>query len=389
MDRTADAVVIGGGIAGASVGHFLAKKKFGKVVVVEKRKLAAVGTGHSAANIRTYYSNPITVQLAKRALEMFENDRELLGGDCLFRQVGFLLLLDEKSVDPGKHILALQKQFGIEIRDVSLSDIKELAPQLVLDHVARGIYEPRSGYTDPIRTTCNLVEKAKQWGLTCIEGVGATGIRLEGNRVTAVETEDGRISTGVVINAAGPWGPRVGSWIGLKYSLRWSRESDLFVKIPDGFGPIPVVSDTYLRFYFRPHGDDEIMAGLGAPKEIEPLDIDNCDPSLDAKTRQRIEQPLFKRVPALAKAQFLHGYSSMYDITDDWNTIVGPEPDIHGYFAFFGGSGHGYKLSPPIGEALADVIAGDVPRIDIHPLRPSRFIEGEPLSSAWGGGNRG
>lgn len=389
MDRTADAVIIGGGIAGASVGHFLAKKRFGKIVVLEKRTLAAVGTGHSAANIRTYYSNPVTVQLAKRALEMFENDRELLGGDCSFKQVGFLLLLDERSVDPGKHILELQRQFGLDIKDVSLADIKELAPQITLEHIARGIYEPRSGYTDPVRTTLNLVEKSKEWGLTCVEGVGATGIRVDSGRVTAVETEGGPISTRVVVNAAGPWGPRVGSWIGLKYSLRWSRESDLFVQMPPDFGPIPVVSDTYLRFYFRPHDENKIMAGLGAPKEIEPLDIDNCDPKLDAKTRQRIEQALFKRVPALEYSKFLHGYSSMYDITDDWNTIVGPEAEIHGYYAFFGGSGHGYKLSPPIGEALADLIAGDVPHIDIRPLRPSRFIEGEPLTSAWGGGNRG
>src|SRR5688572_3226975 len=108
MERTADAVIIGGGIAGASVAHFLAKKRFGKVVVLEKGKLAGVGTGHSAANVRTYYSNPVTVQLAKRALEMFENDKELLGGDCGFRPVGFLLLLDERSIDPGKQILDLK-----------------------------------------------------------------------------------------------------------------------------------------------------------------------------------------------------------------------------------------------------------------------------------------
>ena len=130
------------------------------------------------------------------------------------------------------------------------------------------------------------------------------------------------------------------------------------------------------------------MAGLGAPKEIEPLNIDSYDAGLDAKTRQRIESALFKRMPAAEYMRFLHGYASMYTITDDWHPIVGPEPDVEGYYAFFGGSGHCYKLSPPIGEALADVISGETPKIDIHPLRPARFLEGEPLSSAWGGGNR-
>ena len=93
MQKTADAVVIGGGIAGASVAHFLARKGFGKVVLLEKGSLAGVSTGRSAAVVRTYYSNPITVKLAWRAVQMFENDREALGGDSGFRQIGFLLLL--------------------------------------------------------------------------------------------------------------------------------------------------------------------------------------------------------------------------------------------------------------------------------------------------------
>jgi glycine/D-amino acid oxidase-like deaminating enzyme len=93
-------------------------------------------------------------------------------------------------------------------------------------------------------------------------------------------------------------------------------------------------------------------------------------------------------VPALEYAKYQHGWSSIYDITDDWHPLVGPEPELEGYYAFFAGCGHCFKLGPPIGEALANVISVDAPKIDISELRPSRFIEGKPLSSAWGGGNR-
>ena len=243
MQKTADAVVIGGGISGASVAHFLARKGFGKVVLLEKGRLAGVSTGGSAAVVRTYYSNPITVKLAWRAVQMFENDREALGGDSGFRQIGFLLLLDEGWKQAGDQILEMESTHGVEVRELSREDIRELAPPLDLRGVVRAIFEPRSGCADPVRTTESLVNGAGKWGLTAHLGVAATGIGLCDSRVRSVETEQGTIETPVVVNAAGPWGRRVGLWAGLNYSVRWSRETDLIVTQPDDFGPLPVISD--------------------------------------------------------------------------------------------------------------------------------------------------
>ena len=389
MEKTADAVIVGGGILGASTAHFLAKRGFGKVVLLEKRTLASGSTEHSAANVRTYYSNPVTAQLAWRAVQMFEHDNEELGGDSGFQQVGFLLLLDTDTVDTGDQILRTEIENGVEVKDLSVEDVGELAPQLNLEGVVRAIFEPRSGYADPVRTTRSLVDGAKDWGLIAHEGVGATGIRMEKDRVVAVETGDGPIETPVVVNAAGPWGRLVGEWVGVNDSIRWSRETDLVLRLPGEFGPFPVISDPALRFYFRPQDGDKVVAGLGFPKEIEPLDIDDYDEELDPDSRRRIMEPLADRVPSLRQAEFLHGWASVYTITDDWHPLVGSEPDIQGYYDCFGGSGHSFKLGPAIGEALADVIAGDTPSIDIRPLRPTRFIEGDPISSAWGSGNRG
>ena len=389
VEKTADAVVIGGGILGASTAHFLAKRRFGNVVLLEKHALASASTGHSAANVRTYYSNPVTAQLAWRAVQMFEDDREELGGDCGFQQVGFLLLLDEGTIAAGDHILKTETENGVDVEDLSVEDVMELAPQLNLERVLRAVYEPRSGYADPTKTTRSLVERGKEWGLKAYEGVGAAGIRMQGDRVAAVETEQGTIETPVVVNAAGPWGRQVGRWVGLNDSVRWSRETDLVLRLPGDFGSFPVISDPDLRFYFRPQGEDMILAGLGFPKEIQPVNIDSYDGELDAGSRQRIMDPLLDRVPLLQGADFVHGWASVYTITDDWHPLVGPEPDIEGYYACYGGSGHSFKLGPPIGEALADVIAGDAPVIDIRPLRPTRFMDGEALSSAWGSGNRG
>lgn len=389
MDRTADAVVIGGGIMGASVAHFLAKKDFGKVLLLEKRTLAAVSTGHSAAAIRQHYSNPLTLKLVLRAVNMFENDRDELGGDCGFRRTGWLMVLHQDGVSPAQRVVSMQRRHGIEVTELSLADLEKMVPQVNLDQVVGAIFEPSSGYADPIRTTRALVERAKQWGLVVHEGVGATDILLEGHRVRGVDTEHGTIDTRVVVNAAGPWGRHVGLWAGRNYSLRWSRESDLVLRLPEDFGPLPILTDTNLNLYCRPQAQHQLLAGLGWPKEVEPLNVNDYDPQLDARTRQRIEQKLFYRLPDARYGTYVNGWASIYTITDDWHPIVGAEPDLEGYFAFFGGSGHGFKLGPPIGEALADVIAGSPPDIDIHALRPSRFAEGELFSSAWGSGNRG
>lgn len=389
LDKTADAVIIGGGILGASTAHFLAKRGFGKIVLLEKNTLASGSTGHSAANVRTYYSNPVTAQLAWRAVRMFEEDEDELGGDSGFEQVGFLLLLDREAESAGDHILRTEIENGVEVKDLSVEDVGELAPQLNLDGVVRAIYEPRSGYADPTKTTRSLVEGAGHLGLVAYEGTGATGIRFDGDRVAAVETAEGDIETPIVVNAAGPWGCQVGRWVGVNDSIRWSRETDLVLALPSGFGSIPVVSDPAMRFYFRPQGGGSILAGLGFPKEIEPVNIDGYDEELDADSRRRIMEPLIERVPSLSGAEFVNGWASVYTITDDWHPLVGAEPGIEGYYSCYGGSGHSFKLGPAIGEALADVIAGAEPAIDISPLRPTRFVDGEPISSAWGSGNRG
>ena len=389
MEKRADAVVIGGGIMGASVAHFLAKRGFGKIVLLEKRKLAAVSTGHSAANVRCAYSNPVTVQLALRAFEMFENDRDELGGDSGFQRTGMILLYGEQHAEVGRKVLASEAPHNTGTQEVSLEQIKELAPQLQLDDVVWGTYQPRGGYANPVLTTNTLVSTAQSWGLTAYEGVGAKSIQTDGDRISGIETEQGTIQTRVVVNAAGPWGGHIGSTAGRTYSIRWSRESDLIFKLPSGFGKFPIIADPGCHVYFRPQGNDRLLAGLDYPKELEPLDIDNYDPQLDTPTRKRIETGLFKRIPSLKDATFDRGWGSIYTITDDWHPVVGAENGIDGYFACFGGSGHGFKLGAPIGESLAAMIAGESPRIDLHTLRPSRFEQGELFTSAWGAGNRG
>tara|TARA_B100001123_G_scaffold341816_2_gene387665 strand:- start:6749 stop:7918 length:1170 start_codon:yes stop_codon:yes gene_type:complete len=388
MKNSADAVVIGGGILGVSTAHFLSRLGFGSVILLEKRTLAAVSTGHSAAAIRTFYSNPLTIQLAQRAIQIFSNADQEIGGECGFNQAGYMTLLAKDALDAGRQVVEMERAAGIRVEELSRDEIRDRLPMVDLDNIECGVLEPDSGYVDPVMTTRTLARSAEAWGLTVYEGIGATGIRTEGARVSGVETEQGAIETPVVVNAAGGWGGRVGSWVGLKYSLRWSREVDIVLETPFDTDVFPWLSDPQIRFYARQAGPRQLLVGLGFPKEIEPLDIDNYSEELDEPTRERIEGLLFQRIPSAKGSPLVRGWASMYTITDDWHPLVGPEPDVPGYYACVAGNGHCFKLGPPIGESLAHLIAGKEPPSDLHPLRPTRFVEGEYFTSVWGGGNR-
>ena len=388
MSSTADAVVIGGGILGVSTAHFLARLGFGSVVLLEKRTLAAVSTGHSAAAIRTFYSNPLTIRLAVRSAGMFADAQEVFGGSCGFRQTGYLTLLDEDAWTAAGRWPTWNASWACPWRNSPSRRCGTASPWSTWSRCGPASSSRAPGTPTPWPPRGCWRRAAGSWGLTVREGVGATGILMEGGRVAGVETDEGPISTPVVVNAAGGWGRVVASWVGLNYSFRWSRESDIVLEVPFETEGFPWLSDPRLRFYARPAGPRQLLAGLGFPKEIEPLDIDRYDPEIDAPTRQRIEDLLGRRVPAARGGTFVRGWASMYTITDDWHPLVGPEPEVPGYYACVAGNGHCFKLGPSIGESLAQVIAGQEPEVDLHPLRPNRFHEGDYFTSVWGGGNR-
>jgi len=388
MTQTADAVVIGGGIMGASTAYYLAKLGFGKIVLLEKYLLASGATGHSAANVRQHYSNEVTVRLAKRAVELFSNFDEELGYPCGFQQVGYMILAREQDRPAIEHVVRLQQRLGVQASLVGLDDIRELSPRADLTFVAAGCYEKASGYADPRATVYALSHRAMELGVQIQQLTQAQSIELKGGRVTGVITNHGAIHTAVVVNCAGPWAGKIGQTAGIHYSLRFSREFDVKFQLPAAHGMFPVTADPHNGSYFRPQCGGFAIAGLTFPKELEPCDPDGYEEKARPSEVENISRKLIGRMPAVASGLPVAGWAGVYSITDDWHPIVGDMPGLAGYYHFIGGSGHGFKLGPPIGEALADGIAGRVPQIDISPLHYSRFERGNTFRSAWGAGNR-
>jgi sarcosine oxidase subunit beta len=386
--KTADAVVIGGGIMGASIAYFLTKRGFGTVVLLEKYLLATGSTGHSAANVRQHYSNEVTVRLAKRAVEMFEGFDEELNHPCGFEQVGYMIMAREEDRPAIEHVVRLQQSLGVDARLIGPQEIRELAPQADLRQVAAGCFEKKSGYADPRATVYALAHRAKELGAEVEQLTEVSGIQRHGERIRGVVTNRGEIATPVVINCAGPWAAKVGQMAGVDYSLKFSRELDVKYQLPTGHGEFPVTADPRNGTYFRPQAAGFAIAGLAFPKDLDPCDPDTYEDRASAAEVEGISHRLFDRMPHIKNGLAVAGWAGVYSITEDWHPIVGALPEVPGYYHFLGGSGHGFKISPPIGESLAAMIAVAVPPIDISALDYSRFRTGRIFRSAWGPGNR-
>lgn len=395
MTARADAVVIGGGIIGASVGHFLAKLGYGRVVLVEKRRLAGGSTQYSAAHVRQHYTNEVAIRLAVRAAGMFANAEEELGGDVGFVRDGYMVLASAEEAHAIREVVPFQQGLGVETAILTPDEVVARWPELELDGVELACYEEASGYADPVRTVEALARSASRLGLDVREGCEVLGVAVSGGRVTGVVTGDGEIATDVVVNATGPWGNTIGRMVGVEYPITFSREHEAIFEAPEGFRGLPVMSDSTQRLYFRSVGRDRVLVGEGWPKAPEPADPETYDDGTDQAHLERMVPKLVRRVPALAATlgqpgfagTFVTGYSGVYDITEDWYPIVGEE-EVGGYWSAFGGSGHCFKLGPTIGESLAHAIAGSEPPVDISSLAGTRFAEGRSFTSVWGPGNR-
>jgi sarcosine oxidase subunit beta len=380
---------------GASVAHFLTKRGYGKVALVEKSEICGGSTQYSAAHIRQHYSNEVAIRLAVRGAGMFANAEEELGGPVGFVQHGYMVIAPPDQEGAIRDVVPVQQRFGVETEILTPEEVGHRWPELDLEGIALACFERTSGYADPRATVRALVRSAQERGLELLEGCEATAIETSGGRVTGVVTSEGTIATGVVVNAAGPWGDRIGRMVGVDYPIRFSREHEAVFEAPEGFGEIPVMSDAAQQLYFRHYGDGKVLVGEGWPKQPEPDDPETYDPGTDEAHLARMVPRLVRRVPSLAATigsegyggTYVTGYSGVYDITEDWYPIVGEE-EVGGYYSSFGGSGHCFKLGPAIGEALADVIAGEQPAIDISDLSGERFATGRTFGSVWGPGNR-
>ncbi|MCI0844763.1 MAG: FAD-binding oxidoreductase [Chloroflexi bacterium] len=382
MKSTADVVMIGGGVIGASILFNLGRLGVTDTLLLEKDVLGSGSTGRSQAICRMHYSNPVTANMAWKSLAVFTNFDEAVGGESGFVETGYLVVVSQEDGAGLAKNVAMQTALGIDTMRVTAKDLEEIAPMVSVTEGEVMAWEPQSGYADTYMVTTSYAKRAREMGAEIVLRNPATSIEISGGRVKAVVTAEGRVETPVAVVAAGPWSKEVLGQIGVDVPLVPVRHQVASITRPVDKLPLhPTVGDIAQSFSFRPDGSSLTMMGFGDDEEVE---VETYNQGVDMDVMADAMGRLTRRIPAMSDAYYRGGWSGLFTTTPDWHPILDAVPGIEGLYCAVGFSGHGFKLSPMIGVTMAElIIEGAGKTVDISPLRFSRFEEGDLLGSSY------
>ena len=381
--RSANAVVIGGGVNGTSIAMHLSRMGAGKVILVERGHLASGASGRSGAMVREHYLHPTLVKMAMEASEIFHNFGDAIGGDARFIETGRILFFGERDADAARANVEMNRELGVNIHTLTPSETAEIVPQASLDGISLGVYEPDSGYADPMATTYAYAEQARIRGAQIITECAVTEIKVAGGRVVGVQTENGLIETDTVVAAIGPWVNKLAAPMGEFLPVTPIRVQMTHLRRPPALESLGVnVIDYTTGAYFRVDaGYNTLVGGEDWDDLSEVVNPDAFGLNADHDTVTRFWDRAKLRFPDFAAATQRGGYGSLYDMTPDGNPILDKSENIEGLYWATGFSGHGFKLSPVVGRMVAELVMSGAADHPVHEFRASRFDEGDLLDA--------
>ncbi len=372
---TADVIVIGGGVNGASTAFRLAELGVRRVVLLERRHLAAEASGKSGALVRMHYTNEAESRLAFASLPVFQHWDKIVGGSCGFQAPGFVQVVAPEYEETLRVNVKAQRRLGVNTRVVSADELRELAPALYTGDLTYAAYEPDSGYADPVATTHGFARRAAELGAEIRTHSEVAAITTDGGRVTGVELVDGeRIAASVVVLAAGTLADRLLGPLGYDFGLAPYRSQVAIYRWPPEVTGHPVVIDRILGCWLRPEGQGTLIGderGSGAEEAVGYEE--GLRPGYAAVARET----LARRIPAMADSTMRGGWTGVYMLSPDHHPIIDRLPGHDGLFVMAGDSGTSFKTAPAIGQCLAEWIVDGAPRTaDLAAFSASRFAEG-------------
>ena len=388
-----DVVVIGGGVVGTSVAFHLSRLGAKKVLLLERETIGSGTTAQSSGILRTHYSVRENVELAKRSWDVF-NDFAAYVGDaeasCGLVRCGYLISAAAgDKLEPLRASLAEQKAQGIRLEVLSRAQASELLPIASFDDAALIGFEPDAGFADAYLVATSFARSARRGGVTIREGVCANRLLLDGARVIGVATSTGNVACATVLSTQNIWTRELAAWVDRAMPVVPERHAVLALECetaPYTFA-MPVFKDLASpgMLYCRSYGGRQMLVSEGLVGErLAATDTEQADVPLDYVAA--VGEQVAARFPAYEAAGLASSWTGVYDVTPDWNPVLGRLPGIDGLVMGFGFSGHGFKLSPTVGRVLAQEALGLPTDVSLAPYSIERFSKGDLLVGKYGSG---
>ncbi len=374
LPRTADVIIIGGGVMGTSTAYHLALKGCRNVLLLEREPFFGIqATGKCAGGIRYQFGTEINVRLSLLSLPMLDRFEEELGQPIDLRYCGYLFLLTNPAdVAAFRQNVEMQHRLGVMTRWLEVNEIARMVPLINLEGVLAGTFHARDGLADPNSVVQGYVSGARRLGARLLNDVEVTGIEVVGGRVQGVVTNRGKVAAPVVVNAAGPWAGEVGRMAGVEVPIVPIRRQIVVTgPIPEVPPDFPFVIDFAQSLYFHREGPG-ILTGMSNPNEPP-----GFDQSVDEEWELVHLEAAMKRMPILERATLASHWAGLYEVTPDAHPILGRVPELEGFYIIGGFSGHGFMHGPACGLLLAEeILDGRAHTLDISSLSITRFREG-------------
>jgi sarcosine oxidase, subunit beta len=372
MVKSADVVIIGGGIVGASIAYQLTSAGCRDVVILERESSQGKGsTGKSMGGVRAQFSTPVNIQMSLYSIPFFRDFEETMGHPSGYRAQGYLFIA---TAEPHLEYLRAnyERQVAAGLQTASLvsrDEIQRMVPQLRTDDVIGGSFCSTDGFVDPYSVMTGFTLRAVDQGATLIRDARVTGLSRD-----AVETTQGSIATRTIVNCAGAWSAEVAKMAGIELPVEPLRRmlvpTERFDKVAHS---APMVIDMSTGFHFRPEGLGLLMAWN------DPEEKPGFNTNFDRGFIEKILTRAVDRVPVFEELEVnpSRAWAGLYEMTPDHHPILGRAPGVDGLYFANGFSGHGVMHSPATGKILADLILkGSTELIDADLLNYARFAEG-------------
>ncbi|MCH5671633.1 NAD(P)/FAD-dependent oxidoreductase [Streptomyces gilvus] len=377
------AVVVGGGLIGLSIARALTERGLTDVLVLERHQLAGGGTGKSSGIVRAHYGVPSIAAMAWRSLPVFEE----LGDRVGFRQVGYTVIVGEENAEPLRANTAMHQGLGIDVDLIDNDRLAGLWPMMEVGDVALAAYEPRGGFADATQLALHYGQVAREHGARIRQNTPVARILTAGDKVTGVELDGGEvIDADLVVVASGWWSAKLLAGLGIDFPVEAYRSELLIVDAGEPLPNLPVVSDLVSLQYCRLEGAGQFLVGNSDHADFQKkfVDPDNYSNIAGEASIEKYAEKVMHRFPGFPEPSVTHTYAGVYDVPPDWNPVIAPVSGVDGLILSAGFAGHGFKISPAVGDLVADLVfEGDStdPDIPASDFRLERFAEGKPLSS--------